>query len=249
MADMSLRAAARRVAKAGRKGDVHLAHITPVEMNILKSLGGSGSVNPKTGLSEFFFGGAVGPGVSQSVGVGGDPGSSKSEPTEEEKKRIQETQSFIGQGGLAPAEDTGGLTDTQKTISQGLQLAASALLPGIGFVTGGAKVLELLFGPGADQGIGPAGTTPGRVERDPVSRVATTDRERAQIASPFQTPSENAATSRNAEISDPRVSQAAALARRQAEADSGQGRGGTVLTTLQGLIGGPSFARKKLLGR
>jgi hypothetical protein len=43
--------------KKGRGGDTELAHINPVESRILKSLGGSGSINPKTGLREYFFSG------------------------------------------------------------------------------------------------------------------------------------------------------------------------------------------------
>lgn len=39
----------------GRHGDTMLAHITPEEAGILKLLGGSGTINPDTGLPEFFF--------------------------------------------------------------------------------------------------------------------------------------------------------------------------------------------------
>jgi hypothetical protein len=38
----------------GRYGDTILAHINPQEANLLKSLGGSGTINPKTGLPEFW---------------------------------------------------------------------------------------------------------------------------------------------------------------------------------------------------
>jgi len=42
----------------GRSGDTILAHINPVEAQILKDAGGSGTINPKTGLMEFWgFGG------------------------------------------------------------------------------------------------------------------------------------------------------------------------------------------------
>jgi hypothetical protein len=46
--------AARLVASQGRNGDTMLAHITPAEMRLLKSRGGSGTINPVTGLPEFF---------------------------------------------------------------------------------------------------------------------------------------------------------------------------------------------------
>lgn len=40
---------------AGRNGDTILAHINPTEAEILKDAGGSGTINPKTGLIEFGF--------------------------------------------------------------------------------------------------------------------------------------------------------------------------------------------------
>lgn len=47
--------AARLVASQGRYGDTMLAHITPKEARMLKKAGGSGTINPKTGLPEFFL--------------------------------------------------------------------------------------------------------------------------------------------------------------------------------------------------
>jgi hypothetical protein len=38
----------------GRNGDTMLAHINPREAELLKALGGSGTINPKTGLPEFW---------------------------------------------------------------------------------------------------------------------------------------------------------------------------------------------------
>ena len=45
----------RNLAKYGRNGDTILAHINPQEARLLKSLGGSGTINPVTGLPEFMF--------------------------------------------------------------------------------------------------------------------------------------------------------------------------------------------------
>jgi hypothetical protein len=45
---------AEKVQSAGRNGDTMLAHITPEEAGILQLLGGSGTINPKTGVPEFF---------------------------------------------------------------------------------------------------------------------------------------------------------------------------------------------------
>ena len=41
------------VARAGRRGDTRLAHITPFEDRLLRAHGGSGSINPRTGLPEY----------------------------------------------------------------------------------------------------------------------------------------------------------------------------------------------------
>jgi hypothetical protein len=55
-----LRKIARELAGKGRGGDTLLAHITPKEVNLLKEAGGSGTVNPDTGLLEFFDIGELG---------------------------------------------------------------------------------------------------------------------------------------------------------------------------------------------
>ena len=47
------------LASKGRNGDTELAHITKEESNLLKMLGGSGTTNPWTGLSEYHKGGAL----------------------------------------------------------------------------------------------------------------------------------------------------------------------------------------------
>ena len=42
------------IASLGRNGDTMLAHVTPAEMRMLKAHGGAGTINPRTGLPEFF---------------------------------------------------------------------------------------------------------------------------------------------------------------------------------------------------
>jgi len=49
-----LKVAARRIAAEGRNDDTILAHINRGEAQMLKRMGGSGSINPTTGLPEFF---------------------------------------------------------------------------------------------------------------------------------------------------------------------------------------------------
>ena len=46
--------AARLVASKGRHGDTMLAHINPEEARLLRSRGGSGTINPATGLPEYW---------------------------------------------------------------------------------------------------------------------------------------------------------------------------------------------------
>jgi hypothetical protein len=51
---VSLHPLARELQKFGREGDTMLAHINPVEAEMLKRMGGSGTTNPYTGLPEYF---------------------------------------------------------------------------------------------------------------------------------------------------------------------------------------------------
>jgi len=53
----------QRLASYGRDGDTMLAHINPQEAALLKKSGGSGTINPNTGLPEYRFGGFLTGGV------------------------------------------------------------------------------------------------------------------------------------------------------------------------------------------
>jgi hypothetical protein len=48
---------AKDLGKLGREGDTELAHVNPWEQKLLKSVGGSGTINPITNLKEFKGGG------------------------------------------------------------------------------------------------------------------------------------------------------------------------------------------------
>ncbi len=50
----TIRALAQSLQGMGRNGDIILAHITPEEARLLKDRGGAGTVNPNTGLLEFY---------------------------------------------------------------------------------------------------------------------------------------------------------------------------------------------------
>lgn len=53
MVSPKLASALKKAKDMGRGGDTMLAHINPTEAKILKSLGGSGTINPHTGLPQF----------------------------------------------------------------------------------------------------------------------------------------------------------------------------------------------------
>jgi hypothetical protein len=55
MAEGGLADVASYLASQGRNGDTMLAHITPAEARLLKAMGGSGTINPRTGIREFFL--------------------------------------------------------------------------------------------------------------------------------------------------------------------------------------------------
>jgi hypothetical protein len=67
--------AAEALRQQGRNGDTVLAHINPQEASLLKRMGGSGTINPETGLPEYFkkafkaVGKAVGGAVKSVVGA------------------------------------------------------------------------------------------------------------------------------------------------------------------------------------
>jgi hypothetical protein len=52
---MGMMALAQQLQSQGRGNDTILAHITPEEAQLLESRGGSGTLNPDTGLPEFDF--------------------------------------------------------------------------------------------------------------------------------------------------------------------------------------------------
>jgi len=63
-----LKALAQELPQYGRYGDSIVAHINPQEAGILKALGGSGTINPHTGLPEFFSIGSVFKPVQRAIG-------------------------------------------------------------------------------------------------------------------------------------------------------------------------------------
>jgi len=64
---------AKELQSYGRNGDTMLAHITPKEAEVLSLLGGSGTINPNTGLPEYWgFGGFIGDVFGGAADIVGD---------------------------------------------------------------------------------------------------------------------------------------------------------------------------------
>lgn len=63
-----LKSLAQELPKYGRGGDSIVAHINPEEAMMLKAMGGSGTINPQTGLPEFFKIGNVFKPVQRAIG-------------------------------------------------------------------------------------------------------------------------------------------------------------------------------------
>lgn len=83
---MKLAEALEVVRRHGRRGDTELAHVNPREKAILKAMGGSGGMNPKTGMREYAF--------DPGTGLGSDPGA--------------DTASGMQEGGFGSADERGG---------------------------------------------------------------------------------------------------------------------------------------------
>lgn len=117
--DMSLPKAAQKVKKAGRGKDTLLAHINPREAAVLKKLGGSGKINPKTGIMEFDDGG---------FDFGNfDPGTNFA-PSPTPDGGGGGTPSFFDQAPSASMPASGGSTFFEGTPGQ--SLPQSAVTPG-----------------------------------------------------------------------------------------------------------------------
>ena len=69
-----LKTLAKELQSKGRYGDTVLAHINPQEAGILKALGGSGTINPDTGLPEYFIKKITQPFVQATKAVQNIPG-------------------------------------------------------------------------------------------------------------------------------------------------------------------------------
>lgn len=77
-----IKSIAQNLQAMGRNGDTILAHIMPEEAAMLKRMGGAGTINPKTGLPEFYFGDISSYGGSRPGGGGYSAGGGQDSPSE-----------------------------------------------------------------------------------------------------------------------------------------------------------------------
>ena len=111
----TIRALAQNLQDMGRHGDTVLAHLTPGEAEFLHDITDGGSINPQTGLMEFFHGprGGRGPGRGGPRGGndsgGGDKDRDLSPPTGPTHNPPSSGRAFRMKGTMvAPAEKSGG---------------------------------------------------------------------------------------------------------------------------------------------
>lgn len=140
----NLREAAVQLQQYGRNGDTMLAHITPEEAGLLKRLGGSGTINPKTGLPEYFIGNIVSSVVG---GIGGiisgnkasDAAAAQAQANREAALRASQMAQFrpigintnFGSSNFN-VNDLGQVTSAGYTLSPELQTIQKGLITGAG---------------------------------------------------------------------------------------------------------------------
>lgn len=152
---------AKAVASHGRNGDSTLAHVNSDELKMLKARGGAGSVNPTTGLYEFYddpgAGGSPGLGAGSGTGPGG-LSAAEGTATQSEGKSpnaIDWTNGFSASGlydKFTGAFNHSGPSWSSDPAAKGIQTAAGAMLPGFGMLSTGGKAfaagMEMLGGKG-----------------------------------------------------------------------------------------------------
>lgn len=121
MADMDLKAIAQLLQKSGRGNDTILAHITKKEADRLKKQGGSGTINPETGLLEF----------DDSGYMAGADSTYYNQPTYAPNYSVEaqpQVQTAPSGGGYDPVTQTGGYTYSPElyTAPSAPQTGASA---------------------------------------------------------------------------------------------------------------------------
>ena len=178
------------LASKGRMGDTRLAHINDYEADLLKSVGGSGTINPATGLSE--YGGGSGGGTTKSTTTNLPE---YAQPFYEElmKQAAQETYTTDDAGNVTGVKEytpyTGervvGFNPQQQAVQQGV---AGLQTPGqFGAANQALGNVTTMGTSAAAQGLtGALGYNPGAVESLSMQAPGTFDATtRDQYMSPF----------------------------------------------------------------
>jgi hypothetical protein len=161
----TLKKQAQELASYGRNGDTMLAHITPEEAAMLKAAGGSGTINPDTGLPEFFIPALIGAGIgllgsSMQASSARDAANTQAQAQREaaqiaaEESRFRPVAITTGFGGSQFTTDPSGrvsgasyqLTPELQALRD--QLISQATQRGAGFAERGLGAAEGLFGLG-----------------------------------------------------------------------------------------------------
>lgn len=155
---------AEMIRQQGKGEDTILAHINPLEAQILKSLGGSGSINPKTGLPQFgffknplkaiksVFGGGAGAILGNMIlpGVGGIIGGALGQGVQNKargKDFLQGALKGAGMGAALPSVASGLGWGANQLGATGLGSALSnygttnAILPALGLGGGSSSLM------------------------------------------------------------------------------------------------------------
>ena len=178
------------LASKGRMGDTRLAHINDYEADLLKSVGGSGTINPATGLFEYGSGGGSQTSRSTTTNL-----PEYAQPFYEElmKQSAQQTYTTDAAGNVTGVKDfvpyTGdrvvGFTPEQLAIQQGV---AGLTTPGqFGAASQTLGDVRTMGTSAAAQGLtGALGYTPGTIESLSMQAPGTFDATtRDQYMSPY----------------------------------------------------------------
>jgi hypothetical protein len=82
------------LASQGRHGDTMLAHINPEEAALLKARGGAGTINPNTGLPEYYDGSENDRGIGDGGGPSGSTRDSDSRDNEDKSSRAAQQREY-----------------------------------------------------------------------------------------------------------------------------------------------------------
>ena len=136
----------KKVQSLGRNGDTMLAHITPAESKLLKSMGSSGTINPYTGLEEHW---GLPKWITNIVGGAFDAAGNIIEPIMEGAGDVVNT---VGEEVLTPVVDgvASGLTDVVKG---GMEVLDAGLRPVLGLGIDVLQGLGNLFDSSGEDGI------------------------------------------------------------------------------------------------